>query len=72
MHDNFDETREVDTRHVESTADDGFEDMTDDTKTYEASEKDYTYVKYPSQKKRTEEKPIMRPEPVQHVPHGYS
>jgi plasmid replication initiation protein len=44
------------------------EDMTDDTKTYEASEKDYTYVKYPSQKKRTEEKPIMRPEPVQHVP----
>ena len=30
MHDNFDETREVDTRHVESTADDGFEDMTDD------------------------------------------
>ena len=44
------------------------EDMTDDTKTYEASEKDYTYVKYPSQKKRTEEKQIMRPEPVQHVP----
>ena len=44
------------------------EDMTDDTRTYDASEKDYTYVKHSVSKRKTEETQVYRPEPVYHAP----
>ena len=48
------------------------EDMTDDVRTYDASEKDYSYVPRETPKKpapkRTAEQAILRPEPVQHAP----